>query len=226
MATADSPDAPADEPPILLRKPVDWLVGVVLVLFGLGTALAGLALRAGADRDRIAEMVAEGTLRSDVLTEAELVDATHELARWGGFGAAATGAVLVLAGVGYVAHRSRVRGRPGGTPDTVSVAVLGAVVTGVTSFVPVSPVVGGGVAGYLHDGDGTAGVRVGGAAGLVAAVPLAVLFGFLAAGLAASGNAFVAGVLAVALGVSALFVVALSALGGYLGVYLRNEFAD
>jgi len=231
MTAADAADGPAadpvddraDEPPILLRKPVDWLVGAVLVLLGLGSAVAGLALRSGADRDRIAEMVADGTLHSDVLTDAELVEATYELATWGGLGAAITGAVLALAGVGYVVHRSRVRGRPGGSPDTVSVAVLGAVVTGVTSFVPLSPLVGGGVAGYLHDESGAAGARVGAASGIAASVPLAVLFAFLAVGLAASGSALVAGVLAVALGISALYLVALSALGGYLGVYLADE---
>lgn len=221
--TSDNADG---TPPVLLRKSADWILSILLVVVGLGAGAVGLAVRGAANRDRISELVADETIQSDVLTEAELVDALYNLAWWGGLGLAVTGGLIAVVGVAYLAYRSRVRDRPHGSPDTLSVGVIGAVVTAVLSFIPFSPVVGGGVAGYLQRGDAGAGARVGAVAGLIATLPVAVLLGFLVAGFVASGAGFVAGIAAVALGVSALFAVALSALGGYLGVYLADEFGD
>jgi hypothetical protein len=109
--------------------------------------------------------------------------------------------------------------------------VIGAVVTVVTSFVPVSPVLGGAVAGYLGRSDGSNGVRVGAFSGLVTAVPVIVLFAFLVGGAAVVGAEIgvglgataVALVLLFALVVTVVTVVGLSALGGYLGVKLADR---
>lgn len=217
-ATDGAPDSSDDGGSI--RRAVDWGVAVLLVLAGVVAASLGALLNAAADRDDVARMVAEGTIQSDTLTDAELVDAAYALAWWGGLGLAVTGALLVLAGVGYLLLRRRARhggGRLAG--DTLN-AVLGAVVTVVASFVPLSPVLGGGVAGYLNGGRG---LRVGALSGVVATLPVVVLLGFLAAGLVAADFPVVAAVVVVALLFSAAFMVATSALGGYVGVAIADR---
>jgi hypothetical protein len=103
----------------------------------------------------------------------------------------------------------------------VTNAVLGAVTTVMTSFVPFSPILGGAVAGYVQRGERRDGATVGALSGLAVGLPVTVLFGFLVAGLATVSLEFalVGGVLLlIALLVSVLSTVALSALGGYLGV--------
>ena len=107
-------------------------------------------------------------------------------------------------------------------------ALLGAAVSVVLSFLPFSPVVGGAVAGYLEGSDGA---RLGALAGVFAAIPMfglfflvgGALFAFLGFGEAALGSLAVA--FAVVLLVAA-YSLALSTVGGMLGVYLRDEFGD
>ncbi|MFB6073137.1 MAG: DUF5518 domain-containing protein [Halobacterium sp.] len=224
-ASSDASPTGPGRSSLLLSKPVDWLVAALLVVPSLGFLAGGVALYTGADRREIAELVAEGTIESTFLTDAELVDVSYSMATWGGIGLAVTGLLVAGVGVAYLAHRSRNR-TGAGRPDTLTVAVLGAVVTSVVSFVPFSPVVGGGVAGYLAGETAAAGARLGAVSGLLLAVPLTVLFAFLTVGVLDAGVVFLAGVLLVAFAVSALFVVALSALGGYLGVYVAAELRD
>lgn len=104
-------------------------------------------------------------------------------------------------------------------------AVLGAVVTVVLSFVPFAPLLGGGLAGYLHDQGTGRGTRIGLVAGVIAAVPIALVFvlmvtvmsfGALATG-EVTGPAFVLGIGAAVLVYVGLYVVGLSAVGGYVG---------
>ncbi|MFB6074072.1 MAG: DUF5518 domain-containing protein [Haloarculaceae archaeon] len=118
--------------------------------------------------------------------------------------------------------------------DTLPNALIGAVVTVLTAgFLPFSPLLGGAVAGYLEGGDRAAGTRVGLYAGLVALIP-ALVFGTLIAGV--FGAMFIGvnpwGTVAGSLGLVALFFglvfgliyfVGFSAVGGYLGNYLRND---
>jgi len=115
-----------------------------------------------------------------------------------------------------------------GSGDTLLNAVIGAAVTVVLSFSGVSPLVGGGVAGYLQAGSRADGARVGAIAGGFAAVPL-----LLAVGVALVWGAVLAGLPAgVELGVLALVgvavlsavVVGLSAVGGYAGAYLQETY--
>lgn len=110
--------------------------------------------------------------------------------------------------------------------STLLNALIGAVVSVVTAFLPFSPVLGGAVAGYLERTDG---VRVGALSGVFATIPVALIV-FLAAGLffivpdpLAAGGLFLLVALAVLF--VALYTVGLSALGGVLGVYIRREFA-
>lgn len=133
---------------------------------------------------------------------------------------------------------------PAAEPNTLVNALLGGVVSVVLGFVPFSPVLGGAVAGYLQGADTSRGVRVGIYAGLVAAVPLAfVLFllvsmlsfvpvpgGFESGAMdgsaaAASGGSplLAIGVLLVVFALAALYTVGLSALGGYLGSYVKGR---
>jgi hypothetical protein len=126
-------------------------------------------------------------------------------------------------------------------PNTLVNAVVGGVVSVVLGFVPFSPVLGGAVAGYLQSDDPTQGLRVGVYAGLVAAVPLAFVLFLLASvlsfgvvavdstgsvtGTAAAGGSplFALGVLGVVFLVTAVYTVGLSALGGYLGSYVKGR---
>lgn len=108
-------------------------------------------------------------------------------------------------------------------------AVIGAVVTLALFFVPVvGTIVGGAVAGYLHERDG---LKVGALAGFLAAIPavlIAVLgFAFFAivpdsVGAIGVGVAFVL-VVIVAVLVAGAINAALGALGGYIGVAIRED---
>jgi len=114
--------------------------------------------------------------------------------------------------------------------DSTLHALIGAVVTVVFSFVPFSPVLGGGVAAYLNDADTSDGVRIGALSGLIASIPL-ILLGFLAFAIFGIFTVGGPGMNGMALGIGGLFVlvlvgvvavaytVGLSALGGYLGAY-------
>ena len=223
------------EPTEVLGKSVDWLVTAVLVVSGFLAGLVGVFLNSVANRDEIARLVAEGTIESTVLTDAELVDATYAMAWWGGLGLAVTGVLLLVGGVGYLRYRNRTRRRRAETgvtgPDTTTSAIVGAVVTVLTSFIPLSPILGGAVAGYIERGERMQGAKAGGLSGVVASVPIIVLFLFLIGGLflVASevsfgvGAGFVALVLAVALVFAVAYMVLLSAVGGYIGAYIRDD---
>jgi hypothetical protein len=119
-------------------------------------------------------------------------------------------------------------------------ALVGAVATFVLSWLPLSPVLGGAVAGYLQGPDTSRGLRAGALAGGIAAVP--VLLGVAAVGtfvlgvpvLAALGGGTdplgfglgVVGILVVLLLivlVSLGYFVALSAAGGYLGSVVADR---
>lgn len=216
-----------------LRVAVDWLVGGFLLLWGALFGAVGYALYATADRARIAEAVADGTLTSDGLTDAELIDVTFVLQESGGVALAVTGALLVVASVVFLAVR--IRSRPAEAeagPDTLTNAIVGALVSAVTSFVPLSPVLGGGVAAYLQGGDRGEGARVGGLSGLVGVAPVvvllvltAVVFGVAAAEVGVGG--VVAAVVAVAVlfatALAVLYAAVLGALGGYLAVALAER---
>lgn len=216
-----------------VSKLVDWLTAAFLVLGGLLFATLGAGLYSLADRERIAEWVADGTLTSTELTDAELIDVTLALFTWGGIGLAVTGLLMVVGGVAFLVYRRRLRERQSAAaaPDSVTLALVGAVVTVVTSFVPFSPILGGLVSGYLRGGDGAAGARAGAYAGLVAAVPFTLLGLFFLGGFAIAAaelglgalGVFASLAIAFAVLVSVTYLVGLSALGGYFGVRLAES---
>lgn len=118
--------------------------------------------------------------------------------------------------------------------NTVVNALVGAVATiFITPFLPFAPVFGGAIAGYLEGGNSGDGLRVGVISGLIAVIPLFIFLLLL-------GNLFVlflaaAGVSTpelAGLGITVLvlvflsvlvYVVALSAFGGWAGAYLQRE---
>jgi len=113
------------------------------------------------------------------------------------------------------------------TDNTLPNAVVGAVATIGLSFTGISPVLGGALAAYLDGGDTTNGLRVGALSGLIASIPvgailvIALLFLPLTGdlGVAIGGLVIVAAIVAIGVG----YTVALSALGGALGIYLADE---
>lgn len=113
-----------------------------------------------------------------------------------------------------------------GKGDTLLNAVIGAVVTVVLSFVGVSPLLGGGVAGYLQQERRKRGAVVGALSGALATLPLVLL---LIGGVVLVGVTGLPGgpeLLVILLLVFPLLLawnVGLGALGGYLGVVVREE---
>lgn len=114
-----------------------------------------------------------------------------------------------------------------GSSSTLVNALIGAVAGIVLSFVPLSTVLGGGVAGYLEGTRTEDGLRAGAIAGAVMLVPFA-LFGLAFLSIFLGVGAPIAfGLLGlVVLIVSALYTVGLGALGGYLGSYVRDELNE
>lgn len=120
------------------------------------------------------------------------------------------------------------------TEDTLLNALIGAVISVVLSFTVFSPILGGGVAGYLQRGTRMDGARVGALSGAIAVIPLVLLLFFVFGTFlfsipmtgahtgAAPGGFFILFSLFV-FGFGLAWVLALSTLGGYLGAYLATE---
>lgn len=113
-------------------------------------------------------------------------------------------------------------------PNTLFNALIGGLVTAITAFfVPLSPVVGGGVAGYLEGGETGDGLRVGALSGLIALLPLflfgLVAFFFVGVIVPPRGAVGVAFFAFLVLLLGAVYTVGLGALGGAIGVYVKNE---
>mgnify|MGYP000117197121 CR=1 FL=1 len=121
-----------------------------------------------------------------------------------------------------------------GEGDPFVNAIIGAVATALLSgFVPLAPLLGGGMAGYLEGGKRDDGVRVGllsGVIGLaISLVFFVVVFVFLAAFLAfvpeALGVFGAMGLFVLVIGTlsAAAYFLVLSALGGWLGNYVKYD---
>lgn len=126
-----------------------------------------------------------------------------------------------------------------GQGDTLLNALAGAAVAIVLSFTGFSALLGGAVAGYLQDQGRGDGARVGGISGAIAAVPFVLLVAFVFGAFGLSGmmmgraggpGAVGAGFGVLGFGLFLLLVLAwnvgLGALGGYLGVYVGQEFRE
>lgn len=116
--------------------------------------------------------------------------------------------------------------------DTLVNALIGAVVSVVaSSFIPFAPVLGGVLVGYLQGGSRREGVRVGAISGGIAFVPvLGIMFvvlsfvGFVSVGSGEGAALAVGGVIVVIVALVLLvYTVGLSALGGWVGNYVKYE---
>lgn len=206
-----------------LSQAVDWIVSLLLVLTGGVLLYGGAVLAWAVDRAAIARGVASGQITSDVLSPAELVEVTQALGWGGGIGIAITGGLFVVAGIAFhrIEGRSRRQFEETGTatPNIVGNAILGAFVTVLTSFLVLSPIVGGGVAGYLQrTGDGN-GTKAGAVSGLFAALPVVVIFAVILSAVSI-GSPQLAALVGFVFVVAIATIIALSALGGYLGAAL------
>lgn len=105
-------------------------------------------------------------------------------------------------------------------------ASIGGSVGIVFSFVLFSPVIGGGVAGYLEGTDTRDGLLTGAVSGLIMLIPL-IFIGFFIAVLMVGmvgGPVYLLGFFgSFVLLLVALYTVGLGALGGFLGAYIRRE---
>lgn len=123
------------------------------------------------------------------------------------------------------------REEPAESSNTMLNALVGAIVTAVTTpLVPFAPVLGGAVAGYL-DSEGTdrradSGVKVGAISGAIALVPLLVVVPFLLFFLVFDPVIAISvfAIAAIVMVFLVAYTIGFSALGGLLGVYLREEF--
>jgi len=209
---------------------VEWIAAAAIALAGIALTVGGSALTFVVDRDLLADGVESGQITVVVferdLTEAEMVEVTLEVATWTGWGLLVTGVGLALFAIGYVIARHRAYRQ---TPENESpgsyrsYAVLGAVATGLLSFLPVSPVIGGGAAGYLERYGTGRSVSVGALSGFLAMVPVLVVLVFVTMGLYAglatiqyAGLGIVAATAMVfALLLTAAYGAGLGALGGF-----------
>lgn len=217
---------------------VDWLLAAFVALFGLAILAGGSAITFVVDRPLIAEMVAEGNIQMDLLSSADTIEVAQAMATWTGIGLIATGAIMVVAAIAFVLVRRNDRreaAETGGHPsDYAANALVGAAVSLFTSFIPFSPAIGGGVAGYLERDESERTVGVGALSGIILMAPVLAFLVFLTIGLVLGFMAVDAGALALAVGAAmlmAMLVVAVSgaglgALGGYVGGKIAADRQD
>lgn len=224
--------------PVVVPEVVYWIVAGFVAVGGFALALGGSAILWAVDEDfvaeAIAEAVAEEQIPTDVLTQAETSEVAATTVAWLGGGLVATGLAVALVAVILVVarHRSRsVDGRVGERAGLLSAALLGAVATGVLSFVPASPVLGGAVAAYVHRPGDAGPTATGAVSGLLAALPVVAILVFLligvGLGLSAVGGGGLGVVVALAVGIGAvgtlLYFVGLSAIGGFLADAIADD---
>lgn len=229
----EPPDEIQDESGALsqsMRQTVDIVVAVSLILVGIAGAALGGFLLSLADRETIRELIEEETIESDVLSADTLVDLLYNGLLWGGWGVILAGIAIVIAGVGFAVHRRRLDRRLAAgeevVPSMASNALLGAVVTIVTSFIPFSSVLGGFVAGYLQQDGTSGGVRAGVLTGVFLSIPGAIIVGTVGVGLILEGLVTLTLAVVFGLVVSVLISIALTAGGGYFGGYIVTSRAN
>ena len=223
-----NPDVP-DIPVVL-----DWILGILVVIGGLLSTLGGLFVFLVANREGVETVVMADDFHVEGMTEAEFVELMVSFLPWLAAGLVITGLAMTVLGIAYIVHRRRVHDRKAAgepTSDYPAHALLGAVVSTLTSFIPLSPIIGGGLAGYLERGDSTRTVSVGVASAVLLSAPAFVigLFGtvglFLGFGEIGGGRFVPMSVILlivgglVSLGVTCL----LGATGGWIGGKLAER---
>jgi hypothetical protein len=211
---------------IVFDRHVDWAIGAVLALVGLlGTALGG-ALYYAVNRPDVADLIHNSEFQSEILTEAEAIDALVAVGQWTGLGLVVAGLLTVLVGVAVVIAHGRARRAGRSTPRWI-VALVGGLVGIVLGFLPFSPGIGGAVAGYLDPNRTASGFGIGAISGLFAAIPMVIVAGFtsvgLFIGLPTEAVVAVLSVVSIVSVFAAAIGLALSAVGGYAGHWIREQ---
>ena len=102
--------------------------------------------------------------------------------------------------------------------------LVGGLAGSALSFVPFAAVLGGAIAGYLEGGTPSDGFKPGVIAGAIMFVPTALIGMFVLVLFGLYGTPSAIGIFGVIFVVFVfLYTVGLGVLGGYLGVYLKNE---
>jgi len=225
-STAADPSEPHEDGAVSSPdRTLDWAVSLLLGLQGLLLAVVGVSLRRFASPARSREIVAEMDVPSTVIPESDLVETITQLTTWTGIGTAAAGTLLLALAVAFPYYRTRLRrrtGEPSPRVDDLTAFAVGAAASGITGSIPLGPAAVGGALGYYREGDRGDGLRLGLLAGLGVAAPALVLVAFPIAATATGPAAPVAAVLAVAAFVTAIYAVAVSALGGVLGAVIAD----
>lgn len=182
------------------------------------------------NRSMLTDLAERGLLRSDVLTDAVLVEVAHTLSIWGGWGLLVTGVLAVLGGVWFALSTREDGGtRVDGNPTRFTCVIIGGAAGLVLSFVPFSPALGGGIAGYI--GPRRSGLATGTGAGLLAVLPALIPGVFLAVGFVlqppwpepAPSGAVLGGFVSVGLLLGAVFGIVAGGIGGYIGDQLASS---
>jgi hypothetical protein len=219
-------DQIAAKPATAFSRPIDWAIGAILSIAGALIALGGIALYYGVTRPDVTDYVHSSEFQSEVLTDREAIDALVAFGQWSGIGLLAAGGLLVLIGIAVVVAHRRARHDNRSTPNWI-LGVGGALIGSLLSFIPLSPILGGVAAGYLDPNPETSGLGTGTLAGVFGSLPLFVVVTFASIGLIVSVPSetapAVVTVVCVALLLIVLYFVGLSAVGGYLGGWLRNS---
>ena len=205
------------------RKTIDIATGLVLVFIGMTGAVAGILISAIADRDEIAQLIADDVIQTEGIRDAAAIELLYGLLLWGGYGLTAASAIILIGAIIFTIARWRSYRRGTVEGSLYTDGVVGAVITSVTSFLPFAPLIGGLVAGFLYRGDGWRGATVGVVVGILVMLPVVVFGAVLAFGYI-QHELFVAslGVVFVVV-VTAMVTLVFAAVGGYIGGYLRAE---
>ncbi|MFA9516613.1 DUF5518 domain-containing protein [Halopenitus sp. H-Gu1] len=210
---------------IAFSRPIDWAIGAILSFAGTLIALSGTALYYGVTRPDITDYVHSSEFQSEVLTDGEAIDALIALGQWSGIGLLAAGGLLILIGTAVVVAHRRARLDDRSTPNWV-LGVVGALIGSLLSFIPLSPILGGLAAGYLNRNPETSGLGTGTLAGVFGSLPLFVVIVVASIGLIVSvpneTATAVVTVVSISLFLILPYFVGLSAIGGYLGGWVRK----
>lgn len=218
-----------------IRRVIDWVIAVLLVIFGLlmaaGGALVAIAIpgRQEIEDELQAENIDWNEVNQDVdfveITESGVVDAIADGGLWLAIGILLAGLAMLVGGL-ILAWKRYGYDQQLDTPVPAgfwSNALVGAVLTTVLPIDPFSALAGGGVAGFLHLEDAGTGAFVGAVSGALAMVPLVIVALFGSIGLMLTEFAVI-GVLVI---VGTIFLVllyaGLSAVGGFLGAVIRQR---
>ena len=210
---------------IAFGRPVDWAIGAILGIAGTLIVLGGTSLYYSVNRTDVTDYVHSSEFQSEVLTDGEAIDALVALGQWSGIGLLFAGALLVLLGIALVIGHRQARNERHSTPHWI-LGVAGALISSLLSFIPLSPILGGAVAGYLNPNPESSGLGIGTTAGVFGSLPLLVVIIFTSVGLILSAPSETAAAVVTAVSIVLLLIlpyfVGLSAIGGYLGGWIRQ----